>query len=206
MRMHCYCHCHCHCHCKKSSLGCVQQGMVWVELKVLTASTCQERMAAAETELAEKFQKVQRKRPHIKAILLLVTRVAKTSRTQWGNPRILAKPFSPYTGQWQDVSASGVRVGKGQMADSRKPPLSLLWSKIEFHTVGGKFMGLFKHFLQALGLPSDSPAKRASSLNKALRKQGVRQKLVQRKIPNRPGKPVWLGTKKVLRTLHMKVV
>ena len=191
---------------QESSLLGVQQGMLWVELKVLAATTCKEKMADVETELAEKLQKVHKKHGHIKAVLLLVARVEKTSRTQWGCPRLLAKLFRLSTGQWHDVSASGVRVGKGQVTASSKPPVSILWPKIEFHRVSGELQGLLKHFLQAMGLASDSSAKRAASLNRALQKQGVRQRLVQRKIPNRPGKPVWLGTKKVLKALHKKVL
>ena len=191
---------------QKSSLLSIQHGMLWVELKVLAAKTCRERMAKIEPELEAKLEKVSRKHEHIRAVLLLVSEVSKASRTQWGKPKLLAKLFTLSTGQWQDVSSSGVRVGKGQVAAASKPPVSILWPKMEFFKVSGKVQGLFKHFLQAMGLASHSPGKRAATLNKALKKQGVKGKLVQKRIPNRPGKPVWMGTKSVLKALHKKVL
>ena len=194
----------------KTSLLAVQ-GMLWIELKVFAEKDCQEKMTALEPELAEKLKKVHAKHDHIQSVLLLVAQVSKASKTLWERPKLKAKLLTLATGKWMDVSASGVRVGKGQIADASKPPASILWPKIEFRKVSGKLQGLFKHFLQGMGLASDSVNKRAASLNKALKKAKIQGKpfkgrLVQKKIPNRPGKPVWMGTKKVFTALHSKVL
>ena len=194
----------------KTSLLAVQ-GMLWIELKVFSQKDCKEKMQALEPELEEKLKKVHAKHDHIKSVLLLVAQVSKASKTLWEKPKLKAALFTLATGEWMDVSASGVRVGKGQVADASKPPVSILWPKIEFRKVSGRIQGLFKHFLQGMGLASSSVDKRAASLNKALGKVKIqgrpfKGRLVQKKIPNRPGKPVWMGTKKVFKALHSKVL
>ena len=182
------------------------QGKLWVELKVFGAKGCKAKMANLEKALVEQLQQVHARHEHMSSVLLLVAKVSKTSRTGWGAPQLLAKLFTLTSGQWVDLTAAGVRVGKGQVPVASKLPVSFLWPKIEFHRISGSSKGLFKHFLQGLGLPTDSPGKRAASLNKALQKEGVRGRLVRHKIPNRPGKAVWMGTKTVFKALYKKVL
>ena len=79
---------------QKTSLLKVQQGMLWVEWKVLAAATCKKSMAELETQLAEKLPKVHKKHDHITSVLLLVAQVEKASRTQRAKPKLLAKLFS----------------------------------------------------------------------------------------------------------------
>ncbi len=181
-------------------------GMLWIELKVFAAEGCMDNMRSLEEELPKKLQRVHAKHAHIGSVLLVVAQVSKASSAQWANPKLLAKLYTLSSGKWVDISASGLRVGKGQLAAAAKPPVSLLWPKIEFHRVEGKLQGLFKHFLQGMGLASDSPGKRAVALNQALKSQGFKDKLVKKKIPHRPGQPVWMGTKKVMRALHKQVL
>ena len=186
-----------------SSLG--VSGNVWVELKVYSSRGCASSMEDEQQALEQKLQKLHSTDSSFASVLLLVAKVERAAVGSWSEPSLLARLFTVSSGRWLALSSSGQRVCQGQVKAARKSSLAQCWSHMEWHWHASQQLGLLKHFLEAQNLPADNPGDRAANFNKALRKQGCADKLQQVKLPNRPGKAVWVGSKLVFRTLHKLV-
>ena len=63
-------------------------------------------------------------------------------------------------------------------------------------------LGLLSHFLTALGLKENNARDRAPHFNAVLAQHGGDLALEQVKLPNRDGKPPWVGTKACFRAIY----
>ena len=93
-------------------------------------------------------------------------------------------------------------------APGPKPTLTDAWRKMRF--VGrpgddgtGEKVGYVKHFLDALGLSSLNPGRRARTWNKLLTQAGL--DLLEEVELEEAGKTPWVGTKAVFRFLYDQV-
>jgi hypothetical protein len=172
-------------------------GLIHVELKVFAARGFEKKVADTQEELVQKLE-----RSGASAIMLLAASVEKETRTCWCEPKLSATLLCR-SGGWQDVSPGGLRVAKGQIKRGYWHALGQLWPKMEWHRPSkGPEVGLLKHFLVALGLPGNNPGSRASALNQVLAKKRVKNRLENLKLKNRPGRPVWVGSKQTFRAVH----
>lgn len=171
-------------------------GLMHVELKVFAARGFRKN--------AEKAQKVLRKQlltSSASSVMLLAASLEKGTSTSWNEPTLAANLLCK-SGEWRDVSPRGLRVAKGQIKKSCWKAVGQLWGKMEWHTQpSGPPVGLLSHFLKALGLPEANPGSRAAGFNKLLAQKKA-GKLRCIKLENRPGRPVWAGTKQTFRVLH----
>ena len=70
------------------------------------------------------------------------------------------------------------------------------------HLASGKNAGCVVHFLEAIGLPTGSPGKRAATFNRLLKLRGHAGKFFRAKIENKQGRMPWVGTKAEFRQVY----
>ena len=103
---------------------------------------------------------------------------------------------------WQTLKTGKPRKGRGQVK-GQKPPLRRVLDQVEFvKDSEGQTKGYVKHFLSAVGLPSENAHARAASFNKQLRARGVSGRVEQRRVPGKCGRRPFLASKKTLRKVY----
>ena len=174
-----------------------------MELKQLSALGFEKAMKDLIVRLPQHFRKVQQRHPDIQGFLLLASKVDHDGYGNLLEPKLVGKFWADSTGEWQDVSPSGKRVARGQKTVVKKLALPQIWSEMEWHRLpDGAEVGLFSQFLKWLRLPHRDPQRRADAYNKILRSIGVRGRIVQGNIKNRPGKKPWVASKAVLKAVY----
>jgi hypothetical protein len=103
-----------------------------------------------------------------------------------------------------DTSSRATAPYRGRANPAKKPSKQQVWGQVEWikHPQTGRRVGYVSHFLEAMGLPSDSMGKRAAAFNTLLEKRGVEDRLEQRPIPHKSGKPPWLASRAAMSALH----
>lgn len=166
-------------------------GLVSIELKAFGLATLNSKIKKAMEEFETNFAKLGGK--YSSGILLVITVSER---------RIAGAICKRYIdGQWMGMGKAR-KKGRGRV-QGRKRLLAAVWRKMEWFDDprGGRTkLGLLGHFLEALELPGDNAAARAPHFNDILEGEGMA--LEQIKIPNREGKPPWMGTKAAFRAIH----
>jgi hypothetical protein len=177
-------------------------GRVWVELKVLAAHGLTSKMAELEKDLASKFQEVCLIDKSFSGILLLVAAVEKEAGSQWATPVLKSRLLAAGCSAGFSSLSQGNKVAPGHAKADSKLTFAEIWTQMEWHQDKGQAVGSFKHFLEALGLPGGNPGTRAGSLNKKMAQHHMKGRLRQIKVKTRAGRPLWVATKGVFRSLR----
>ena len=176
-------------------------GRVWVELKVYSDSSFDKEVAQTKEELAEILSAKHVRDPTLQAVFLLVGRVSKASGCQWGAPSLHGMLLVAGSQDWITV-AGGRRAARGQVQGS-KPPLTKVWSKMEWYqTTNGTKVGMLHHFLDVVDVDCTHTGDRAATYNKMLRQKGKSGRVEEQKLANRPGKSPWVATKDTFRAIY----
>ena len=178
-------------------------GLLWVALKVVGANRFAAEVPKIQKELRKQFAKVLEQDGSIGGVLLLVASVEQLQGAAWGTPALTASLYASDAAGWRPLSGGIQRVSRGQ-AKTAKPPLPEVWKKMSWVQAarGTGEVGLFNHFLAALGLPKSSAGKRAKTLNKALKKVGQQGRIIKVKLVSRASSPCWAASKDVFRCLY----
>ena len=166
-------------------------GLVSIELKTFGPANLDGKIKKAMGEFEVNFAQLGGK--YVSGILLVLTVSAG---------RITGTTCKRYVdGQWVGMGKAR-KKGRGRV-QGRKRLLAAVWRKMEWYDDprGGRTkLGLLGHFLNAVKLPADNAAARAPHFNDLLRDEGLA--LEQIKLPNREGKPPWMGTKVTFRAIY----
>ena len=112
-----------------------------------------------------------------------------------------AELYEPSAG-WQTLAGTSVRKGRGQVKGKKKLLREVLeamgWPKDE----NDRKVGLLKHFLGALDLHDASADERAETFKKNLRAAKHPERIEQRPIPGKCGRPPYVASKSVFRALY----
>ena len=176
------------------------KGLLWVEVKVMSASRAGNAIAEEKEKLQDKLLGVHRLEPRVDGVMLLVAKTTKDSRVSWRQPALEAFLYSLNNQSWQKLSPQG-RVARGH-CQGLKPPLPQVYAAMEWHMVRNKPWGLLRQFLSAMGLASGNAGKRAKTFNSIL---GPRQKLIQKYLKDKCGQKPWIGTKPTFKAIHMSL-
>lgn len=186
-------------------------GRVWVETKVVAARGFDQKFVQYQQELQEKFAEAQATDASLDAVLLLCARCGGGGRA-WQKPKVIGKLFcsvGPFAGTWVDP-LPGYRRGSSRGPRGRcqaaKPPLSALLAQMEWipnPRGSGPCVGLLKHFLDLLNLPTENVRKRATSFNKRLQDAGSRvPQLAPIILRDRGGRAAWAAPKGTFRKVY----
>ena len=176
--------------------------MLWVELKVFSASTFDKQLDETKQQLAERLPQVMRVDASLGAVLLLAARASKEGG-RWAKPTLLATMLATTQQGWRDLSGACRKVARGQCA-TQKLPLAAVFERMEWFScekTRPKKVGVLKHFFAALELPGASVGKRAATFNQRLKEAGHVERLFELKV-QRAGKKPWVGTKDAFRAIY----
>ena len=86
---------------------------------------------------------------------------------------------------------------------SAAEPLHEVWAAMEWSsTAQGQEVGLFRHFLAALGLPVNNAGQRAGTMNAMLQERRVSGRVFEAKLAQKAGRKPWVATKATFRALY----
>lgn len=176
-------------------------GKIWVETKVFTPAGFDRKFECAKKVLAEEFAQLQAKDQAFGGAMVLAAKVQKSGKA-WEKQGLFAEVYTH--GAWKDIGPSSTRpAAAGKLSSRTKPSMAEVWKKMEKLVLAnsGDCVGLLTHFVEALGLASGNPGKRASTFNKLLCDAGVAGRVEQKQIHNKPGHWPYVASKETFRAI-----
>ena len=178
-------------------------GQVWVETKVFSGKFFAKELEKSRDTLEEVLQQEEDKRSSTFGGVLLLAVKATERGHRWAPPRLVCQLLTNSGGKWQTLSGQSPKAGRGQCRAGKKPTLKHTFQEMEWPSLtSGVRVGLLKHFLEALKLPTRSAGKRAATFNRQLRKHKVKGRLSQEKLPQKCGRRPWVASRATFEQVY----
>ena len=177
------------------------QGRLWVELKAFGWKSFAKRFQEAQGELLQRFGQEESKDASLCGVLLLAAKVQKAGGG-WGKPNMVAGLWRKGDEDWHILSGENPRKGRGRCKGEKKTLREILEGMEWVKSDDGEKVGYLRHFLRELGLRYDHADERVLTFNQHLRSLGRPDKIEQKTIPGRCGKPPYVGSKATFRVLY----
>ena len=175
-------------------------GKLWVELKVLDATSWASEVERARSSLETLLQRESAQNVNLGGVLFLAAKAERQGRA-WKVLSFYGTLLVAGESAWQDLVGQVKRVARGQ--SSSKPPLAQVWQKMEWFTdAHGEEVGLLSHFLRAVRLCGMQPGERGPVFNEILQRARHAGRVREERIPNRAGRKPWIATRDTFRVVY----
>ena len=177
------------------------EGKLWVELKVWGEARFDDELAEWKEKLSKELRKEQGRDCNLGGVLLLAARVGRAGGS-FQAPALVAALRTVSSDAWLELSGSLRKAARGQ-CKTKKKPLQEVWDEMEWPlTAQRQKVGLFRHFLAALGLAVNNAGQRAGTMNTLLQQRQVSGRVFEANLAQKAGRKPWVATKATLRALY----
>ena len=177
------------------------QGRIWVELKAFGGKSFAKKFKEVQDELRQRFEQEESQDASLCGVLLLAAKVQKAGGG-WGQPSMVSGLWRKGDDDWLILSGENPRKGRGRCKGEKKTLREILEGMEWVKDDDGNKVGYLRHFLREVGLNFGHTDERVLTFKQHLKAVGHPDKIEQKTIPGRCGKPPYVGSKATFRILY----